>query len=74
MRHRFNYTPTRYYFRRLWKISWVAVRIGNGRLRVVKHYERRSASGKPWVHVRSIVTEVNEEHGKKNKQEAERLA
>ena len=60
----FSYFPTRYYFHRLWKISWVAVRIGHCRLRLVKHYERRVAVGQPWVRIRSIIAEVSDEHSR----------
>ncbi len=51
------YYPTRYYFGRTWKISWFARRIGPGRMRLVKHYERRDSGG-DWLLVRSIVNEI----------------
>jgi hypothetical protein len=41
---------TRYYMGRLWKISTF-----ENRIRVVKHYEKRDAIGKPWNYVRSAV-------------------
>jgi hypothetical protein len=48
---------TRYYRKRLWKITWREVRTKHRLLRIVKHYERRQAIGEPWQLVRSIVAE-----------------
>lgn len=51
-------TKSRYYMRRLWKISWVAI-LRNGRLvRLVKHYENRLCVGAEWRLVRSIVRDL----------------
>lgn len=42
----------RYYLGRLWKISWSAISLGKGRVRIVKHYERRNAIGGRWQYIR----------------------
>jgi hypothetical protein len=44
----------RYYFNRLWKITWVCMFGG----RIVKHYERRDGVGKQWKYVRGSVQEA----------------
>lgn len=49
---------TRYYRRRLWKVSWALVNLPRNRQRVVKHYERRAAIGQEWEYVRSAVYET----------------
>ena len=54
----YTYRPTRYYLGRLWKITWSATCIGRHRLRVVKHYEHRTAPGQPWTYVRGIASEM----------------
>lgn len=49
---------TRYYRKRLWKISWAKVNDRRGKLiRLVKYYEHREAIGLPWKLVRAIVEE-----------------
>ncbi len=50
-------TAPRYYLKRLWKISWTVCDLGQGRVRIAKHYERRDAIGKPWAYVRGIAFE-----------------
>ncbi len=53
-----NRNSTRYYKRRLWKITWSYVYAAKNRLiRTVKFYFRRASIGAPWSIVRAVVTE-----------------
>ncbi len=49
---------TRYYLKRLWKVSYTRTQTYGGRVRLCKFYEKRSALGKPWTLVRAIITEM----------------
>ncbi|MEM0966110.1 MAG: hypothetical protein AAGJ81_08190 [Verrucomicrobiota bacterium] len=48
----------RYLKRRLWKITCRATPTTAGKIRFVKHYERREAIGDPWKYVRGIAYEM----------------
>jgi hypothetical protein len=48
---------TRYYHKRLWKVSWSVLDLGRGRVRICKFYERRPAIGADWQFIRGSVYE-----------------
>ncbi len=50
---------TKYYKRRLWKISYTATPLSHNRLRIVKFYERRDAIGEAWSLVRHSAYEAS---------------
>ncbi len=51
--------PTRYYRRKLWKVSFRLSRVGQRAWRFCKFYKRRVAIGQPWKLVRGIAHDIN---------------